>query len=398
MKSPLGPFPPSLPAGLITGSGTPNTIPIWTGAQTLGDSLMTQVGGVVFLNAHLEFSKPTLQPYRFTTAFSNTQLALQGQTSGQITALHFFNKDGDGTDNVELSLFGVGTPASTGNRERIRWYFNAATNSYYFTTQASGTGVLRALWLGTYNAGKVQIKCNPDNSLDLFEQSVAPETPEFRISGRNATDSVKRTLIVNIHPTIDNCVLFSNVGKYCFDDNIDIIRASAGLITFSSAVTGDSDFRFRLNADGKIQWGGGGGAPDTSLERTGVGVLKLTGQLNVKSNNPLFIEMINGNNVKLLQTGTAIFGWLSSGGLYTMKWDVSNGAVGIGGNDPVSGLEIATNAGGSNKGYVTMGELSGDAAAPTANKGVLYLKDVGGKTAMYARFPTGAVQQIAIEP
>lgn len=39
-----------------------------------------------------------------------------------------------------------------------------------------------------------------------------------------------------------------------------------------------------------------------------------------------------------------------------------------------------------------------DPAAPAANKGRLYFKDVGGKTALVARFPTGAVQQIAVEP
>lgn len=39
-----------------------------------------------------------------------------------------------------------------------------------------------------------------------------------------------------------------------------------------------------------------------------------------------------------------------------------------------------------------------DPSAPPANVGVLYFKDVGGKTALMARFPTGAVQQIAIEP
>jgi hypothetical protein len=39
-----------------------------------------------------------------------------------------------------------------------------------------------------------------------------------------------------------------------------------------------------------------------------------------------------------------------------------------------------------------------DPAAPAANKGRLYFKDVGGKTALCVRFPTGAVQQIAIEP
>lgn len=38
-------------------------------------------------------------------------------------------------------------------------------------------------------------------------------------------------------------------------------------------------------------------------------------------------------------------------------------------------------------------------AAPAANKAVLFCRDNGsGKTQLCARFPTGAIQQVAIEP
>ena len=47
---------------------------------------------------------------------------------------------------------------------------------------------------------------------------------------------------------------------------------------------------------------------------------------------------------------------------------------------------------------IEMEELASDPAAPAANKGVFYLRDTGGKTEMVVRFPTGAIQQIAIEP
>jgi tRNA A37 threonylcarbamoyladenosine biosynthesis protein TsaE len=44
-------------------------------------------------------------------------------------------------------------------------------------------------------------------------------------------------------------------------------------------------------------------------------------------------------------------------------------------------------------------ELAADAAAPAANQAVIYSKDNGaGKTQLVARFATGAVQQIAIQP
>lgn len=36
--------------------------------------------------------------------------------------------------------------------------------------------------------------------------------------------------------------------------------------------------------------------------------------------------------------------------------------------------------------------------APAATKVILYARDTGGKVELVARFPTGAVQQVAIEP
>jgi len=49
--------------------------------------------------------------------------------------------------------------------------------------------------------------------------------------------------------------------------------------------------------------------------------------------------------------------------------------------------------------YAQMDELAADADAPAADQVRIYAKDNGGgKTGLYARFPTGAVQQIALEP
>jgi hypothetical protein len=54
----------------------------------------------------------------------------------------------------------------------------------------------------------------------------------------------------------------------------------------------------------------------------------------------------------------------------------------------------ADNAGGT----VLLSECSSDAAAPSANRCVIYTRDTGGKTQLVARFNTGAVQVIATEP
>jgi hypothetical protein len=43
-------------------------------------------------------------------------------------------------------------------------------------------------------------------------------------------------------------------------------------------------------------------------------------------------------------------------------------------------------------------EERSDPSAPTSNRVLIYARDTGGKTELVARFPTGAIQQIAIEP
>jgi hypothetical protein len=48
---------------------------------------------------------------------------------------------------------------------------------------------------------------------------------------------------------------------------------------------------------------------------------------------------------------------------------------------------------------LTLKELAADPEAPDTDQVVLYAKDSGGgKTVLYARFHTGAIQQVAIEP
>jgi hypothetical protein len=49
--------------------------------------------------------------------------------------------------------------------------------------------------------------------------------------------------------------------------------------------------------------------------------------------------------------------------------------------------------------FLELNELADDPAAPAANKARLYAKDNGsGKTVVYARFATGAIQAVATQP
>jgi hypothetical protein len=80
-----------------------------------------------------------------------------------------------------------------------------------------------------------------------------------------------------------------------------------------------------------------------------------------------------------------------------------SGKIGIGTSSPASGVHIAKDLGnyggfGDDQGYITLEELDSDAPAPAANRVAIFTRDNGGKTELCARFNTGSIQQIAIQP
>lgn len=400
---------PRVPAGIITGSGTTDFLAVFTAAQTLGNSLVKQVAGIVTLQgtAGLTVPKSTILNSSKTDSF--TPLQLQASV-------------------IDL-IFSV---EATGKI----WTINASAAAGKLILDGNGELILKA------SLGEVLIQDSTTaamSDVNIFPNVLAMGIPAgVKISGRNSTDSAQRTLRMAMHPSIDNCVLFSGVGKYCFDDNIDIIRSAAALITFSSAVTGDADFRFRLNADGKTQWGSGAAAPDVSLERSAANELKIDGKLyvvkNTNNDNVAPSRIVNlksaavptralvlggganavgsgpytsyqtGAEAEILRVG-AIKRSTSNWGLEVMETNNSagvrlemSGKIGLKETSPISAIDIDDDAGGTDKGYITGEEISGDPAAPAANHYALYAKNVGGKTALFARFNTGAAQQLAIEP
>lgn len=85
-------------------------------------------------------------------------------------------------------------------------------------------------------------------------------------------------------------------------------NASAeGELTFSPE--GDAVPRFGMTSDGKLSWGDGTNARDVSLERTGVGVLNIVGQLDVNGT-----PVGGGGGVSTVNTGFVTSGNVSAVG------------------------------------------------------------------------------------
>lgn len=76
-----------------------------------------------------------------------------------------------------------------------------------------------------------------------------------------------------------------NIGSSSSTASLAVVSAATSTDFISSRVTGDTQSRYLVDADGSTNWGpGGGSATDTTLARTGTSAMTLTGALTVSSN------------------------------------------------------------------------------------------------------------------
>lgn len=105
----------------------------------------------------------------------------------------------------------------------------------------------------------------------------------------------------------------------------------------------------------------------------------------------------SGEALHLISPGTEPIKF-TNGSSESARFD-SAGALGIGQTTVNSALDIDVDAGGTNKGFITIEELLSVPASAPANSAVIYAKDNGsGKTQFVVRFATGAEQVLATEP
>lgn len=178
-------------------------------------------------------------------------------------------------------------------------------------------------------------------------------------------------------------------------------------------VSGDSDQRLAIQADGKLLWGSGAIAGDTNLYRSAADTLKTDDAFtvvgNLTGNGAVFSTGVGANRVGFLDASGAVnpdtyVGLRYDSGSNRAELAALTGGVGwrdvyVGKNANLlaDGAKILGTAG---AGFVEFSaEQSADPAAPAANQARLFIKDSGGgKTQLAVRFNTGVVQVIATEP
>lgn len=112
---------------------------------TVFDGLSTHNATTTFNDDIYFQSSQGTQQYLWTSCPAEECIALQSQSSGVASIFRMFSKDGDGTDSVLMNIWGVGTPQSNTNKERLVWGWNSGSSAYEFFTNAGGTGVVRPI-------------------------------------------------------------------------------------------------------------------------------------------------------------------------------------------------------------------------------------------------------------
>lgn len=184
------------------------------------------------------------------------------------------------------------------------------------------------------------------------------------------------------------------------EDRLTSIRASSTDPTFSALQTGDISSRWFVQANGVHNWGPGNAATDISLTRIGVGQLQFSGEVRVSRaavSNNTFTSIVSGDsNLRFLIQADGGHFW-GSGSASQDVFLTRNTAnqLQLGTGDSFT-LGATTDAGGN---YIQFFEQTTDPAAAPANAARLFAKDNGaGKTQLVVRFSTGSTVIIATEP
>lgn len=82
----------------------------------------------------------------------------------------------------------------------------------------------------------------------------------------------------------------------------DVVLSTAATLLVGSRVTGDTNDRFQILADGTHKWGPGNGATDLTAARSGVGILAVTGSLTTSAG--ITAQLGNATQVRLGDVGS----------------------------------------------------------------------------------------------
>ena len=250
---------------------------------TTGSETLTVVGTGSFtdtlrLEGDVSLTKPS-QNYLITDR--STALAIQSQTSGFASSIELYTKDGDNSDQNNFSVFGLGTPTSSTNTEKIVFGWNDSGPNGNIYTFNSGTGVLRALHLSAGLTNGDQLVLATDGNVGI---GTATPDRELEITGAGNVyariTSAAANSVLELKETSQTWSFTNDQGN---SNNLTISDSSQDVIT--------------MDTDGLVGIGKVPTAYKLEIDGTG-GLLQLEGTTNAQL---IFGDNLNSN------TGIGLF-------------------------------------------------------------------------------------------
>lgn len=124
------------------------------------------------------------QPYKITGGGNlSSSLSFQGNASAAPSSINFYTSDGDGNDNNDLRVYGVGLPTNVVNSEYLKVGWDTTLGSYSIAAQNSGTGQKRELVIGSSMNNQLVLATNGSTILNGTGPSNGGNTGALRVVG-----------------------------------------------------------------------------------------------------------------------------------------------------------------------------------------------------------------------
>lgn len=213
-----------------------------------------------------------------------TRLGLYKSASDGSEDVNYTQDIGQNLDKLDAA---VGFQVVTSSTRPSSPYSGKAiteSDTSYRTYFSNGTSPASASW--------VQIPNSSGSYSGLLAQeraSAATTATQIKVTGdsqQRLTIGADGKLTWGSGSATGDTVLYREAANVlCTEDIVRVYRSATSDNTFSARVTGDTASRWFVNADGTMAWGpGGASAADATLARTGTGALTLTGALTISSN------------------------------------------------------------------------------------------------------------------
>ena len=335
--------------GVTTPGGTAGKIAKFTGSQTIADSLLSETGSTVTVDGNLNLvtgnqfqingaqissanlsNDANLAKLNITQTFTGSSNVFKNASDSvdafsvqNAASQHLFTADTSGSQIL------LGTASSLAGKLA---FYNATNSNTITIIPAVATGARTITLPDETGTVCLQTSTNCGFAVSsggtgyIQNQSASNQTADFRISGTGRANTALQAplldtataVALNIGTTNATGINLNQTTTLAVDKYLAMSNAAFNGDIIVSQVTGDTNSRFIVKANGGLNWGPGNAVTDTNLYRDGVATLHTDGSViaggtvTVQGANSLALGLTGTNTGAILFKGaTAASGTLT---------------------------------------------------------------------------------------